>query len=209
MVHIVNLRESPRLKSHLSASPLCLLSTCPLDWWRFSFFSASSSWQQANWRQGLCNTRNWILKTQQHSASHVTASTVQSRLSLQPYGLLPARFLCPWDFPGKNTGAGCHFLLQRIFWTQESNLHLLHWQVDSSPLRHLGKPSQCNRHLENIYGMVPDGVNEATWMNLIKGLLIFFSSSLYHCLDQHHNTNLSHIAHKQPSGFVAIWGWQL
>ena len=25
--------------------------------------------------------------------------------SLQPYGLYPARFLCPWDFPGKNTGA--------------------------------------------------------------------------------------------------------
>ena len=23
------------------------------------------------------------------------------------------RLLCPWDFPGKNTGVGCHFLLQR------------------------------------------------------------------------------------------------
>ena len=29
--------------------------------------------------------------------------------------------LCPWDFPGKNTGVGCRFLLQGIFWTQESN----------------------------------------------------------------------------------------
>ena len=39
------------------------------------------------------------------------------------------RLLCPWDFPGKNTGVGCHFLLQRIFLTQGSNpclLHLLH-----------------------------------------------------------------------------------
>ena len=27
-------------------------------------------------------------------------------------GSLPARLLCPWDFPGKNTGVGCHFLLQ-------------------------------------------------------------------------------------------------
>ena len=26
-----------------------------------------------------------------------------------------ARLLCPWDFPGKNTGAGCHFLLEWIF----------------------------------------------------------------------------------------------
>ena len=37
---------------------------------------------------------------------------------------------CPWDFPGKNTGVGCHFLLQGIFPTQGSNLHLLHWQAD-------------------------------------------------------------------------------
>ena len=36
-----------------------------------------------------------------------------------------ARLLCPWDFPGKNTGVGCHGLLQGIFLTQGSNLHLL------------------------------------------------------------------------------------
>ena len=40
---------------------------------------------------------------------------------LQPYGLQPARLLCPWDFPGNNTGVGCHFLLQGIFPTQGSN----------------------------------------------------------------------------------------
>ena len=34
--------------------------------------------------------------------------------------------LCPWDSPGKNTGVGCHFLLQGIFPTQGSNLGLLH-----------------------------------------------------------------------------------
>ena len=32
------------------------------------------------------------------------------------------RLLCPWDFPGKNTGMGHHFLLQGIFPTQGSNL---------------------------------------------------------------------------------------
>ena len=32
--------------------------------------------------------------------------------SLQPYGLQTTRLLCPWDFPGKNTGVGCHFPLQ-------------------------------------------------------------------------------------------------
>ena len=54
--------------------------------------------------------------------------------SLRPYELKPARFLCPWDFPGKNTEVGCHFLLQGIFPTQGSILsllHLLHWQLDS------------------------------------------------------------------------------
>ena len=37
-----------------------------------------------------------------------------------------ARFICPWDSPGKNTGVGCRFLLQGIFPTQESNTGLLH-----------------------------------------------------------------------------------
>ena len=32
--------------------------------------------------------------------------------SLWSHGLQPARLLCPWDSPGKNTGVGCHFLLQ-------------------------------------------------------------------------------------------------
>ena len=32
--------------------------------------------------------------------------------SLQPHGLLPAKFLCPWDSPGKNTGVGFHLLIQ-------------------------------------------------------------------------------------------------
>ena len=36
------------------------------------------------------------------------------------------RLLCPWDSLGKNTGVGCHFLLQEISPTRESNLYLLH-----------------------------------------------------------------------------------
>ena len=32
--------------------------------------------------------------------------------SLQPHGLQTTRLLCQWDFPGKNTGIGCHFLLK-------------------------------------------------------------------------------------------------
>ena len=33
---------------------------------------------------------------------------------------------CPWDFPGKNTGVGCHFLVQEIFLTQGLNPDLPH-----------------------------------------------------------------------------------
>ena len=35
--------------------------------------------------------------------------------TLWPHGLWPARFLCPLNFPDRNTGVGCHFLLQGIF----------------------------------------------------------------------------------------------
>ena len=45
---------------------------------------------------------------------------------LQPHGLYPTWFLCPWDFPGKNTGVGCHFLFQGIFLIQGLNRHLLY-----------------------------------------------------------------------------------
>ena len=46
------------------------------------------------------------------------------------------RLLCPWDFPGKNTGVGCHALLQRIFPTQGSNPGLQYFRqsLRSEPL---------------------------------------------------------------------------
>ena len=46
--------------------------------------------------------------------------------SLQPHGLQPIRLLWPWDFPGKDTGVVCHFLLWGIFPTHWLNLGLLH-----------------------------------------------------------------------------------
>ena len=57
----------------------------------------------------------------------------------RPRGLQPARLLCPWDSPGKNTGVGCHAFLQGILLTQGSNpslFCLLHWQAGSLPLCH-------------------------------------------------------------------------
>ena len=46
--------------------------------------------------------------------------------SVTPTDCSPHRFLCPWDFPGKNTRMGCHSLLQGFSPTQGLNLGLWH-----------------------------------------------------------------------------------
>ena len=74
---------------------------------------------------------------------YVCARSV-SRVWLWPHRLYSTRLICPWNFPGKNTGVSCHFLFQGIFLAQGSNPHskcLLRRQEDSSPLRHLGSPT--------------------------------------------------------------------
>ena len=69
----------------------------------------------------------------------------KSYQTLQSYELLPTRLLCPWDFIGKNTGEGCHFLLQKIFPTQGSNPCLLHcWQSPTLQVNSLLTESQLD-----------------------------------------------------------------
>ena len=48
--------------------------------------------------------------------------------------------LCPWNSPGKNTGVGCHALLQGIFPTQGSNPGLSHYEQILYHLSHQGSP---------------------------------------------------------------------
>ena len=74
--------------------------------------------------------------------------------SVRPYGLQPARFLCPWNSSDKRTGVGCHALLQKIFLTQVLNwglLHLLHQQAGSLPL---APPGLLTIHCINILKLV-------------------------------------------------------
>ena len=61
--------------------------------------------------------------------------------SVRPHGLQPVRLLCPWDSPGKNTGVGCHVLLQGIFPTQGSNPGLLQCRWILYHLSHQGSRS--------------------------------------------------------------------
>ena len=56
----------------------------------------------------------------------------------------PTRLLCPWDSPGKNTGAGCHFLLQCMKVKSES-------EVAQSSLT-LSDPMDCSPPGSSIHG---------------------------------------------------------
>ena len=62
--------------------------------------------------------------------------------------LYPTRLLCPWDFPGKNTGVGFQFLLQGIFPTQGLNLSLLHCRQILYCLSHWGSPQPWQTPLQ-------------------------------------------------------------
>ena len=69
--------------------------------------------------------------------------------SLQPHGLGPTRLLCPWDFPGENTGLGLPFPPPRDL--PYSGVEPVSpgppaWQADSLPLCHLGSPYTVNRY---------------------------------------------------------------
>ena len=55
-----------------------------------------------------------------------------------PVDYSPPKFLWPWNSPGKNTGVGCHFLLQGIFLTQGLNPDLLHFRQILYHMSHQG-----------------------------------------------------------------------
>ena len=70
------------------------------------------------------HTHTYIYTAQCLDCLCVSHSVVSN--SLRPHGPQPARLLCPWNSPGKNTGVGCHSLLQGICLTEGSNLCLPH-----------------------------------------------------------------------------------
>ena len=73
------------------------------------------------------------------------SSLAQSCLTLRS-----TRLLCPWDFPRKSTGVGCHFLFQGIFLTQELNPSLLQCRQMLYPLSHQGSPKVGPLHWPGI-----------------------------------------------------------
>ena len=84
--------------------------------------------------------------------------------SLWPHRLLPGKLLRLWDFPGKITGTGFHFLLQGSSWPRDLRLHdthllcLLIWQADSLPLSHPGSPCRLDHtitHMDYCVTLLP------------------------------------------------------
>ena len=64
----------------------------------------------------------------------------------------PAKLLCPWNSPGKNTGVGCHSLLQGIFPTRGSNLGLRHCKqiLSLSEPPRMPLTSMCARSVTSV-----------------------------------------------------------
>ena len=88
----------------------------------------------------------------------------------------PSTLLCPWDFPDKSTGVGCHFLLQRIFPTQGSNLGLPHCKQTLYRLSHQGsRPGNehaCNAGEVRDVGLIP------SWEDPLEERMETYSSIL-------------------------------
>ena len=83
--------------------------------------------------------------------------------SVRPHRWQPTRLPHPWDFPGKNTGVGCHFLLQRMKVKRESEIAQpcptlripMHCSLPGSSVHTLDFPGKstgvgCHRLLRNI-----------------------------------------------------------
>ena len=104
------LQSCPTLCDHIDGSPPGspvpgILQARTLEWVAISF---SNAWKvKVKWSRSVMSD------------------------SSRPHGLQPTRLLCPWDFPGKSTGVGCHCLLQLNVTShhemQVKTSHLIEW----------------------------------------------------------------------------------
>ena len=110
--------------------------------------------------------------------------------SVRPQRWQPIRLPCPWDSPGKNTGVGCHFLLQWMKVKSESEV------AQSFPT--LSDPMDCSSPGPSIHGIFQARVLE--WV------AIAFSDGLYSPLNSpRQNTGVGGLSLLQ--GVFPIQGW--
>ena len=79
------------------------------------------------------------------AAAAAAAKLLQSCPTVQPHRRQPTRLPCPWDFPGKNTGVGCHFFLQCMKVKSESEV--TQWCPP------LGDPMDCSLPGSSVRGI--------------------------------------------------------
>ena len=116
----------------------------------------------------------WYLTIWTSGDGQWVASVFCLLASLQLCPILCNPILWTWGSPGKNTGVGCHCLLQGIFPTQGSNPHLSHllnWQVGSLPLTPPGKPAFDYRLKKKLLRTASN--------NCFVGVCVFFISLRY------------------------------
>ena len=90
--------------------------------------------------------------------------------SVQSHGRQPTRVLRPWDSPGKNTGVGCHFLLQCMKVKSESEV------AQSCPT--LSDPMDCSLPGSSIHGIFQARVLEWGAIAFSVGLLSYNTNTL-------------------------------
>jgi len=105
--------------------------------------------------------------------------------SVRPHGLQPTRLLRPWDSPGKNTGVGCHFLLQCMKVESES-------EVTQSCLT-LSDPMDCSPPGSSIHGIFRATV-------LAWGAIAFSHTLAISCYSL--NAELQRIARRGKKAFL-------
>ena len=120
--------------------------------------------------------------------------------SVRPHGLQPLRLLSPWDSPGKNTGVGCHFLLQCMKVESESEV------TQSCPT--LSNPMDCSLPGSSIHGIFQARVLEwgaiafslfttnslpLTFLCLPLGLLTLLMKSVTDTIDPYYSQLNKHL----------------
>ena len=97
------------------------------------------------------------------SAAAPAAKSLQLCLTLcDPHRRQPIRLPCPWDSPGKNTGVGCHFLLQCMKVKSESEV------TQSCPT--LRDPMDCSLPGSSVHGIFQARVLE--WVAIAFSRLV-------------------------------------
>ena len=139
-----------------------------------SFTSHNYHFFQCLWWWYEC-LRCTLLATLKSTMCALSCSVVSS--CLWPHGLYPSRLLCPWNFPGKNTGVSCHFLLQGI---QSNCIHHAIYQMPYELIHLMFVPfvQHLTSCLTSVSSFAP---LQSSWQHPVHSLIL--SSA---CLDFMH-----------------------